>query len=102
MKGPAYLLPYGRLGVSPYCTRNARVRSCEAVDANPDVLIFYAYRYSEEIGRATEAVLKGKPTKDQVKKLYRLLKRTGGKHFSEDVYLALIAAVRRGLADGSS
>ena len=67
-----------------------------AMDANPDVLIFYAYRYSKEMGEAAEAVLKGKPTKEQCERLYDLVKRDGGKHLSEDVYLALIEAVRRG------
>ena len=35
------------------------------LDANPDALIFYAYRYSEEMGKAAEAALRpqGKPTK---------------------------------------
>lgn len=65
------------------------------MDANPDVLIFYAYRYSEDMGKAVEAVLKGAPTKEQVAELYRLVKRDGGKHLSPDVFMALIEAVRR-------
>ncbi len=68
------------------------------MDANPDALIFYAYRYSEEMGKAVEAVLKaeGKPTPQQVERLYKLLKRNGGKHLSRDVYMALLAAIRFG------
>ena len=70
------------------------------MDANPDVLIFYCYRYSKAMGEAAEAVLKGKPTQEQLDRLYALLKRNGGKHLSEDVYLALIEAVRRGAESG--
>ncbi len=67
------------------------------MDASPDVLIWYAYRYSNEMGKAVEAVLKagGKPTPQQVEKLYKLLNRNGGKHLSRDVYMALLDAVRR-------
>ena len=64
-------------------------------DVHPDILIFYAYRYSAEMGKAAEAVLKGKPTKAELKQLYRLVKRSAGNHFSYDVYMALIEAVRR-------
>jgi hypothetical protein len=66
------------------------------MDASPDVLIWYAYRYSNEMGKAVEAVLKaeGNPTPQQVEKLYKLLKRNGGKHLSRDVYMALLDAVR--------
>ena len=71
------------------------------MDANPDVTIFYVYRYSEELGKAAEAVLKGKPTKKQLDHLYRMLKRYGGKHLSRDVYMALIEAVRRGSEAGT-
>lgn len=67
-----------------------------AMDANPDVLIFYAYRYSKEMGDSGGSPLNGKPTKEQCQRLYDLIKRNGGKHLSEDVYLALIEAVRRG------
>ena len=66
------------------------------MDANPDVLIFYAYRYSKEMGEAAEAVLKGTPPKEQCERLYDLVKRNGGKHLSRDVFLALLEAVRRG------
>ena len=52
------------------------------MDVNPDVLIFYACRYSTEMGAAAEAVLKGAPTRKQREHLYRLLKRDGGKHLS--------------------
>lgn len=65
------------------------------MDTNPDVLIFYAYRYSEEMGKAAEAVLIGTPTKEQIDHLYALVKRNGGKHLSPDVFMALIEAVRR-------
>ena len=65
------------------------------MDTNPEVLIFYAYRYSAEMGQATEAVLKGTPTKNQRDKLYKLIKRDGGKHLSSDVYMALLDAVSR-------
>ena len=68
-------------------------------DVNPDMLIFYAYRHSAEMGKAAEAVLKGKPTKEQVDRLYALVKRNGGDHLSRDVYMALLDAVRR--ASGS-
>ena len=67
-----------------------------AMDANPDVLIFYAYRYSKEMGEAAEVVLKGKPTQEELEHLYALLKRNGGKHLSRDVFLALLEAERRG------
>ncbi len=68
------------------------------MDANPDVLIWYAYRYSAEMDEAVEAVLKaeGSPTLEQVERLYKLLKRDGGKHLSRDVYMALLDALRRG------
>lgn len=65
------------------------------MDANPDVLIFYAYRYSKEMGEAAEAVLKGTPTQEQRDRLYRLIKKDSGKHLSSDVYMALLEAVRR-------
>lgn len=64
-------------------------------------LIFYARRYSAEMGRAVETVLNPdrKPTLKEVQRLYKLLKRDGGKHLSPDVYMALIEAVRaEGLA----
>lgn len=65
------------------------------MDVNPEVLIFYAYRYSAEMGKAVEAVVKGNPSREEVEQLYKLLKRDGGKHLSEDVYMALLEAVRR-------
>ncbi len=70
--------------------RNART------DAGPDALIWSAYRYSNEMGKAVEAVLRaeGNPTPQQVDKLYRLLKRNAGKHLSQDLRMALLNAVR--------
>lgn len=65
------------------------------MDANPDVLLFYAYRYSKEMGEAAEAVLKGTPTEAERERLYKLIKKDGGKHLSSDVYMALLEAVRR-------
>jgi len=65
------------------------------MDANPDVLIFYAYRYSQEMGKAAEAVIRGSPTAEEVERLYKLVKSDGGKHLSEDVYLALLDVVRK-------
>ena len=69
------------------------------MDASPDVLIFYAYRCSKEMGEAAEAVLKGKPTLEQCERLYDLLERSGGKLLSEDVFLALLEAIKRASAD---
>jgi len=71
------------------------------VDSNRRTLIFYARRYSAEMGRAVESVLNPdrKPTLEEVERLYKLLKRDGGKHLSPDVYMALIEALRaEGLA----
>jgi hypothetical protein len=84
----------GRLGSTPI-PRSANCAPDSDMDANPDVLIFYAYRYSEEMGKAVEAVVKGSPSREQVEHLYKLLRRDGGKHLSQDVYMALIEAVRR-------
>ncbi len=54
-----------------------------------DALIWYAYRYSTEMGEAVEAVLKaeGSLTVAQAERLYKRLKRDEGKYLSPDVYL---------------
>ena len=62
-----------------------------------ELLIWYAYRYSTEMGQAVEAVIisEGHATQKQVEKLYKLLKRDSGRHLSPDVYVALLDVVRR-------
>ncbi len=67
------------------------------MDANAAVLIWYAYRYSTEMGKAVEAVVKPElqPTRRQIEHLYKLLKSNGAKHLSRDVYMALLDAFRR-------
>jgi hypothetical protein len=61
-----------------------------------ELLIWYAYRYSTEMGQAVEAVIiaEGEPTQRQVEKLYKLLKRDSGRHLSPDVYVALLDVIR--------
>ncbi len=65
--------------------------------ADRGTLIWYAYRYSTEMGEAVEAALKteGGPTLEQAERLYKLLKRDGGKHLSPDIYLALLDFLRQ-------
>jgi hypothetical protein len=65
-------------------------------DGDRDTLIFSARRYSAELGRAVEALLRTdrKPTPGETERLYRLLKRDRGKHLSPDVYMALIDVLR--------
>ena len=54
------------------------------LDRDRRTLIFYARRYSAEMGRAVEAVLG----------VGSLLRPHVAKHLSQDVYLALIEALR--------
>ncbi len=67
------------------------------------VLILSAYRYSDEMGQAVEAVMKprGHPALPQAKKLYKLLKHDGGKHLSPELFMALLDAVRTRLREAS-
>ena len=67
------------------------------MDENTDLLMFYAYRHSAEMGHAVEAVLNPsvKPTAKQVDKLCKVLNRDGGQRLSPAVYLALVDTLRR-------
>ena len=58
-------------------------------------LISVAYSHSKEIGKATEAVFKGKPSKEQLHQVYAFIMQHGGEHLSFEVYLELVEAVRR-------
>ena len=60
-----------------------------------DRLISVAYTHSKQIGKATEAVFQGKPTKDQLDQVYAFIMQHGGEHLSFEVYLELVEAVRR-------
>jgi len=48
------------------------------MDTPPDVLIFWAYRYSQEMGKAARAVLKGPPSGEDIEHLYKFVEGRRG------------------------
>ena len=58
-------------------------------------LISVAYRHSRDLGKATEAVFKGKPCKTELDQVYGFIMQHGGTHVSFEVYMELVNAVNR-------